>query len=276
MKLRLLLCAVALFGLANVASATIVLTVNMNYAGSYDADFNSVAPVVTDVLQADETYARVVDLASAPTAMYHSFDLTLSVTGLAADQDIMAAGWKTHVTGSVLGSSGTAEDMASLAGGYTADEHQIDPLKMPNVTGGSNAPPATWDYTNFYNGTGMAFIARWGTSTGGTLGNTYGDYMAYLHIGETEPFTFGNLTLTTTEVANGSYSIEWPSDMTGYLKLLTGNINGTASSSANEFSPVGYIGKGDSVQFVVPEPSTLALLGCGLFGLLAYAWRKRK
>jgi hypothetical protein len=27
---------------------------------------------------------------------------------------------------------------------------------------------------------------------------------------------------------------------------------------------------------IIPEPSTIALLCCGLFGLLAYAWRKRK
>ena len=33
---------------------------------------------------------------------------------------------------------------------------------------------------------------------------------------------------------------------------------------------------GDSVQFVVPEPSALALLLTGTVGLLAYAWRQRR
>jgi sugar lactone lactonase YvrE len=43
-------------------------------------------------------------------------------------------------------------------------------------------------------------------------------------------------------------------------------IVGTANTSSN----------GPQFDIVVPEPGTLALLACGLMGLLAYAWRKRK
>jgi hypothetical protein len=52
-------------------------------------------------------------------------------------------------------------------------------------------------------------------------------------------------------------------------------FNGTAGYA----EPLGgnaVAGKATQVVVAIPEPSTLALLGCSLFGLLAYAWRKRK
>ena len=83
--------------------------------------------------------------------------------------------------------------------------------------------------------------------------------------------------------------------------ILTG-YNGSGGNSVFKFAlaPLGQVtgtefsvlvGKGTvppmtdrshymgvAYRFVseVPEPSTLALLGCGLLGLLAYAWRKRR
>jgi hypothetical protein len=56
----------------------------------------------------------------------------------------------------------------------------------------------------------------------------------------------------------------------------------TAADVGHSFQP-GFLGVGGSVMGVdsvrldaIPEPSTLVLLGAGLAGLLAYAWRKRK
>ena len=49
--------------------------------------------------------------------------------------------------------------------------------------------------------------------------------------------------------------------------VLTGALGATGGSTFGI----------DNVRFsAVPEPSTFVLLGTGLFGLLAYAWRKRK
>lgn len=55
----------------------------------------------------------------------------------------------------------------------------------------------------------------------------------------------------------------------GALKVVLGT-NGSDGNHLFAFDNVALSGT------VVPEPSTITLLSCGLFGLLAYAWRKQR
>jgi hypothetical protein len=70
------------------------------------------------------------------------------------------------------------------------------------------------------------------------------------------------------------------------INPVTKNLNGVSYSDSNEnllplihYGAIATLVDGSKVPITfapAPEPSTLALLGCSLFGLLAYAWRKRK
>ncbi len=86
-------------------------------------------------------------------------------------------------------------------------------------------------------------------------------------------YSLGDPVYLSFPVADGTPLSElqvWHWDGTGWSAFAAGDLNesqGYASFTVTSFS--GY-------AVSVPEPSTLALLGMGTLGLLAYAWRRRR
>ncbi len=74
--------------------------------------------------------------------------------------------------------------------------------------------------------------------------------------------------ITNAEIGDGFSISQAIASSDRYLTLISTDING--------FSCDGIIFADPRLTFAIPEPSSVILLGCGLFGLLAYAWRKRK
>ena len=85
----------------------------------------------------------------------------------------------------------------------------------------------------------------------------------------TGSFTFGGNTLTATNTGQNSAFIE----NNNYVHFWSV----AADSNGSIFGTIGHTASICGVQIMsVPEPSACILLGMGLIGLLAYAWRKRK
>ncbi|MBN1394179.1 MAG: PEP-CTERM sorting domain-containing protein [Pirellulales bacterium] len=96
------------------------------------------------------------------------------------------------------------------------------------------------------------------------------------------PGTYGKLTYEYRDITDGDIGYTTDGSFVDADMFLTPDAFGQFKSNGifayvqqrNGFVQHQYL---DNITVsIVPEPSALALLACGLIGLLAYAWRKRK
>jgi hypothetical protein len=161
---------------------------------------------------------------------------------------------------------------------YESDGTTSSPVVVTIAGGG---------YSNYLNSDGTGFAPKlmdsYAYSSNGTGWNVTIDHLTagakydlywYQQNGvsanSTGSFTFGGVTETATNtgqnsafVLNDNY-VKFMGVTADGAGVITGSIGNTASIC------------GLQIMSSVPEPSACVLMGMGLFGLLAYAWRKRR
>jgi len=239
------LCAVLAFMPPAIASADYGLHISLAYQVSNDGAGHTCTLPNVAVPGSDATLTQV-SLAPGGPWVNHVFNVYATVTGLSADQDV------TFMLFTGAGSAGVTR------GTYTPNSYPINPPSMGPPT--SDAPAASWSDFNGLNSGGTYVVSlTTGTSTGGAQGNTYGDYAAYMQLGEPTspnapgPFLIGQQVLSCN--SSGTYSFTFiPNE--GYFQIISGNTNGAATGTItsprvypDSESYPAYSGFGDTALF---------------------------
>lgn len=134
----------------------------------------------------------------------------------------------------------------------------------------------------FHSSSNRSSILTWTAPSAGTI-NIAATYRN-LYASTTSLFTTGSVYVLTPN-GTGGYSQLFYSYLSAGNTAANVNLTGVAVTANQKILfDVGHLGTDfDAVGFTgaitfsaVPEPSSIAIVGSALIGLLAYAWRKRR
>jgi hypothetical protein len=218
----------------------------------------------------------VLGLASAAFAETVNFDIgdgstTWNYTGTAVAPDAgthwtpYRMGWGDSGYAPVVASDGTPSSVyVAIAGGGYASYWNYD--------GTGIAPNLMGSYA--YSGDGSGWTVEIDHLTPGGKYDMYWYQQNGIAAGTTGSFTFGGHTETATNNGQTSAFI-----LNNNYVVFSGATAVTADSNGSIFGSISNTASICGFQIMsspAPEPGTLVLLGTGVLGLLAYAWRKRR
>jgi autotransporter-associated beta strand protein len=209
----------------------------------------------------------------------------LVLSGAGAINDVLA-----HVSGSTSGADVQAGQLVFAYGTGGTDPittirtalHESYVMGGSKLTSGplftSTGSAAAYGYGLYYGeGTGslassvVVKVAMYGDADGNGTINAADLNKVLTNYGKTGQFwTTGDFNYDGVVNAADLNKV-----LTGYGHTMAGGFDINVSGDNLDSQALSMLA-GAGFHVVVPEPGTLALLAAGLFGLLAYAWRKRK